>query len=281
MNNSTAPVALPSQAVSSPRITFVLWFLGQFVAWLGAAFDGLGLLFPFVAAGMLLHFCETGRWKSGLLFFILTPLPIFFSLGVAEYLNGSAKLRFYGNPTLESYNLDPKLRCGQSPMGCLATANRWLTHFPRNLGVRTMTYSLGYMPQTYTGPYPQKDEALLELQNGTSIDQEELRKDIVRIEDKTIRLDSGVGAKLLGMMNRLSYPPHFKPNIVAKLCQEDCLILGLPILNTHTFKEVATIIVLIGVDAGRPFAYFSINDGGSEWHFPPVMWRSEDDIVID
>jgi len=140
---------------------------------------------------------------------------------------------------------------------------------------------LGYMPQTYTGPYPQKNEAILELQNGTSIDQEELRKDIVRIEDKTLRLDSGVGAKLLQMINRLSYPPHFKPNIVAKLWQEDCLILGLPIVDNHTFKEVATIIVLIGADTGRPFAYFSIKNGGCDWHFPPVMWRSEDDVVMD
>lgn len=236
-------------------------------AWTGAL--GFG---PFVFASILAVFLVRRQFVIGLTLLALSPLVLCFAQGAVDYFRGQACLRYMGLPGTEFHNADPGSRLQRSTGGCLVNGGEWSLHLPYNAGAKAMVLLFGPMPGSYTGPYPDKDQTIKALTTAKEISPDDLIKDRVMMDKREIKLDTGVGKRLLERISNSFLFPELReemPPITATLWQDQCLILRIPTRPRDT-KEDSAAIVLIDCRSGRPFAYYK--QGDYYHHFPPVWW---------
>jgi hypothetical protein len=253
----------PSEAKAIRTLTIAV-----VLVWFCSLLGLLSVLYPVIGAGFLLHFVRRRRLVSVVILIVTLPVSVWFLWGSIDYLMGNARLKSSGLPGTKFHNLDPELRCGRSTGGCIVMGNEWVSQTPYNFAVRLLTRSFGWMPNTYTGPYPSEKEAGEALANGSTLQAEHLRDDRVVIDGLVLQLDKGVGTQLIDHLDRsdplLDEP---LPGMIATVWQQECVIVRIPARKSSDGAAV----VMISRSAGRPFAYYA---DGSYWHnFPPVAWK--------
>jgi hypothetical protein len=214
---------------------------------------------------------------------LLSPVGVGFANGVVRYCRGEAYLLYEGLPGTQSHNLDRELRCEQYSSGCLISGNEWLTHGPNNAAVRLMTRWFGPEPGTYRGPYPTEAEALAAVAGGTVVPLAEVRADRIRVGNRVVRLDTGVGQGLL-RAGGACYDPALPGNDAATIAGEmgpiratvwgdSCLIVRIPVgpADGPAGSVQAVCVAVCDLVRGRPFAYYA--EGDYYHRVPPVMWR--------
>lgn len=260
-----------------PRASALTTLLGSVLGtWCCTVVGPLGYVFPFVAAGCLTYFLIRRRWVMALVYVALLPTSVAFVTGIVDYVTGNASLRYSGLPCTEFHNLDPDLRCGRTTYGCVVHGNEWIMQIPYNTTVRLLITTLGFMPGTYTGPYPSRVEAIEAVRQGVPISAVDLSEDRVAVDKDECRLDKNVGEELL---TKSFYPVNTSeiraemtlPAIKAANWREECILLRIP-FNPLYLSESA-MVVLVSREKGRPFAYYA--EGEYSHHFPPVSWRAD------
>ena len=254
------------------------WFdvVGAIVlAWFLSFLGPLSFLFPVQALGVLLRFVSGRRFVAAVLFVALNPFGLSAWMGFVDYATGNAHLRFSGLPGTKFLNLDRELRCGTATYGCIVDGSEWITQLPYNATVRLLTKSFGYMPGTYTGPYPTESEAKTALVAAPAIPAEVLKADHLVIGDDAVTLDQGVGEQLLKRLQSLEelWPPEFDRTIHGCIWQRDVVLLRIPSQGYGDAKQNSAVIVVFSRAAGRPFAYYG--EGNYSHHFPPVRWKRD------
>jgi hypothetical protein len=211
---------------------------------------------------------------------LLSPLGVGFANGVVRYCRGEAYILYEGLPGTQSHNLDRELRCEQYSSGCLISGNEWLNHGPNNAAVRLMTRWFGPEPGTYRGPYPTEAEALAAVAGGQAVPVADVRSDAIRVGDRVVRLDAGVGTGLL-RAGGADYDAQYGLDqagllavlgpIRAVVWRDSCLIIRVPTATRDDKGVQSGCVAVCDVGTGRPFAYFA--EGEYHHRVPPVMWR--------
>lgn len=245
------------------------------LSWLFALLGPLSVLFPLLAFVAVVRMLAAGRLRMAVVFLILLPTSVGFVTGAYDYLAGSAKLRSSGLPDTTFHNLDPVMRCGRVTSGCIVMGNEWVIQIPYNSAVSAMVRIFGLMRGTYSGPYPSHSEAKAALDRAMTVDAKELRADVIAIGPERIRLDEGVGSRLLERTLDRSFFSELDqaPEITAIIWRKECVILRIPVRSTHHADAHSAATVLLSRSVGRPFAYYG--EGDYHHHFPPVAWEQE------
>jgi hypothetical protein len=248
------------------------------VAWSCIFIGLLGYAFPFLAIGSFAYLLSERRWLAATAYVVLLPTTVAFLEGIVDYTTGKARLQYSGLPGTKFYNLDPHLRCRRATYGCVVYGNEWLSQAPYNGAVRLLIATVGFMPGTYTGPYPTEEEAFAAVDNATPIFAGDLSEDRVIVGKEEVRLDKGVGSQLLAKSffpveadNIL--PGKTMPTIRATIWHEECVLLRIPFAPLNDESDSAMVVVL-SRRHGRPFAYYGI--GKYQHRFPPVPWQGEE-----
>jgi hypothetical protein len=212
----------------------------------------------------------------------LVGLPAFaVASGVILYISGSAKFHYMGLPHMEFYNIDPDYRCGNETGGCLVNGNEWISEDPYNFTVKAMISAFGPERGSYIGPYPTESDATTSLASARPLDLSAIATDQFDVGEVHVRLDKGVGEKLVkfwlnaltiqdlkeGIQSGVIEPQYAAPP-TAIIWQNRVLLLKGPALHPT--------ICAIDLNVGRPFAYYE--NATPRHRFPPVMWRKADDF---
>ncbi|MHC2066336.1 hypothetical protein ACYFX5_02600 [Bremerella sp. T1] len=240
------------------------------LCWILALLGPLSMLFPLVAALAILVLLGQHRYVAAGAVAVLSPLTLGLVIGTVSYFSGSGEIVSMGLPGTTFHNLDPIARCQRSTGGCIAMGNEWIFHLPNNLAVLGLSATFGPMPGTYRGSYPNEAEAKKALTQAKVIDADDFRIDRFDVEGESIKLDRGVGAKLLDRL-RYDSPINEPPAPISATLYDDCLIVRIPVDTYYPAKTPSAAIVLIGRDKGRPFAYYA--EGEYSHHFTPVSWN--------
>lgn len=251
--------------------------------WVFGLLGPLSLLVPVIPVALIVM---RRPWVAGVCL-MLSSIGVGLASGVIGYCTGDAYMLYEGLPGTESHNLDPELRCGHATSGCIVSGNEWLTHGPNNLAVRKLTQWFGPQRGTYRGPYPSAEEALAAVAHGREVPLAELRADAIRVGDRVVRLDFGVGAGLLRAAGAIYDPiwpaadlegvvKEFGP-IRATVWRDSCLIVRIPVGPLDGVQRdgqrgpQSACVAVCDLVRGRPFAYYA---EGSYYHrFPPVTWH--------
>lgn len=254
---------------------------GLALVWAGASFRIPFHAPAFVALCLVLLVAR--RWKAAAILLLLSPPMLMVLMAGSGYTQGRASLRYVGLPGTGFHNLDPDLRVGRETMGDLVTGDEWLYILPSNATVRLLVATLGPMPGAYTGPYPGRDTVFSELERARPIPAGRFLEDVVVLDGREIRLDTGVGRGLvangLGWDTGIPAEVDTVDPIQATLFEERCLILRIPelwrlpdeLLDTLGLEERPARIALVDIERGRPFAYFAPKAGPGH-RYPPVRW---------
>ncbi|HCN10280.1 MAG TPA: hypothetical protein DIT01_20315 [Lentisphaeria bacterium] len=135
-------------------------------------------------------------YRCAALSLIVSPffvLPVYsLASGTIGYFCGTARLRSYGLPGPEFWNLDREARCHRSTSGCIVTGTEVLTHTPNNAAIRTLVRAFGPTPGTFHGAYPTKrDVSELLAKSARQIGVSELQQDPRQI-GLSVQSDLGV-----------------------------------------------------------------------------------------
>lgn len=151
---------LPWVAVA---LSLAAMWLTFFVAW------PLGLLL----AAPLFFYLFRRRRRLSVLCLLLSPYLVLSALslilGVVGYFAGTARLRYFGMPSREFFNLDPRWRVFRSTSGCIVDGSEIFTHEPNNAAVMLLVRTLGPMRGVYAGLYPSREEAAAQLQTAVPV----------------------------------------------------------------------------------------------------------------
>lgn len=263
----------------------LLWLVAKLLAllavvWLCAILGPLSYFLPFLAIGALVHLLRRRHWVAATVYIVLLPTMLVFLAGVVSYVRGRATLLYVGLPGTTSLNLDRELRCCRGTLGDVVRGNEWIGQFPNNGAVRLLIAVFDYMPGTYTGPYPTEGQAITAVNQGVPISADDLAADQVIIGDDTLRLDEGVGRRLLASshfpMKSSDIPAgkeRIMPTIRAAVWQNECVLLRIPFDPLYQQSDSAMVVVL-SKKHGRPFAYYGI--GEYHHNYPPVPWQAEE-----
>ncbi len=242
------------------------------LSWAVAMFEPTGTLFPLLVVGCVWYLLAKRRWQTALLYVLLLPTTFVVVHAIVDYCRGDALFRYSGLPGTTFHNLDPQYRCGRATYGCIVSGNEWISQMPYNATVSLLVTCFGYMPGTYTGPYPSDKDAIAALRNAEIVDRVLLVSDELRIGVTNFHLASETGARLLRAANYGDAPILFQeqelPPIRAIIWEQGCIILSIPSLRNH--EPNSAMIVLLDPKSGRPFAYYGT--GGYQHPFPPVPW---------
>ena len=249
-----------------------------------------GVVLPYGATiAMLLTVAFVGlnlarrRWKSAIAIILLSPIVVFPAQGVVDYARGVGRLRFSGLPKFEAYNIDHVYRCEWAGGGCRIDGNEWLTQGSYNYALRTMIAILGPMPGSYIGPYPNEDECRAALQNAEEVDLKELTRDRVVLASGAVRLDAGVGRRLVReslwdlavLDSQWAASCRAEGGPITGVMHRGCLLLRVPVFPPDEPGDaVPALIVVLDPGRGRPFAYYRYCTECRHMPcFPPVSWR--------
>jgi len=258
-------------APESERVNVTL-VVGTIVAcWVLAVLGPLSFLFPLLAVGVILHLLSKRQMIAAGSIVAFSPCMLAVCLAGFSYANGTATLMGMGYPGQGFFNIDPASRCLRSTGGCCVSGNEWVFMLPNNVTVKALSATLGPMPGTYRGVYPTEAEAKQAIQRGTKISETELRSGFLAIKGHVVKLDEGVGARLLDSLHYDLLFESARPPITATVYDNDCLILRIPVVQDWDSKTPSAAIALISTEKGRPFAYY----GEGDYHrsFPPVRWQ--------
>jgi hypothetical protein len=258
------------------------------LVWLSPVYAGyVGPLLVLIFFIPILYFVFKWQFISAVLYVLLSPVAVFFYLGAVDYSRGTAVIIFKGLPRNSGMNLDPELRCPKSNAGCVIQEYEWMEIPPYNTAVLGLHHLFGPMRGAYTGPYPTKEETFMALRTADTINLNELIMDKGVIGSQEIKLESGVGRKLLTRLS-IQYAVEAKDSneiknfinnigpVKGTVWKEKCLILRIPgdfdYFEKHESKSAR--IALIDCERGRPFAYYY---EGEDIHepFPPVLWNTK------
>lgn len=242
-----------------------------FGCWLLAMFGPFSFLFPLLAIIVMARLLGKRQLLAAFSIVAFSPFMLAVVMATFSYANGSATLLGMGYPGNGYFNVDPTSRCLRTNGGCCVSGNEWIFIVPNNMTVKALCATLGPMPGSYRGTYPTEMEAKLAIQNGTEISEDELRDGFLAIEGHNLKLDAGVGARLL---DQLHYDLLFEdplPPITAKIYDQDCFVLRIPVVQDWDSTTPAAVITLISTEKGRPFAYYY--EGDYHRPFPPVTWN--------
>lgn len=239
--------------------------------WVLAILGPLSLFFPLLAIGVVLHLLSKRQLLAACSIIALSPFMFAVGMATISYVNGTATLQGMGYPGPGYFNVDRTSRCLRSNGGCCVSGNEWVFILPNNVTVTALSATLGPMAGAYRGSYPTEAEAKQTISTGTKVSPDDLRSDFLVVDGRNIKLDEGVGARLL---ERLNYDFFFvspPPPITAALYDQDCLVLRIPVSRNWDPKAPSAAIALISTEKGRPFAFYS--EGDYHDPFPPVTWN--------
>lgn len=283
-----APATRRARLKSSLAIVAV----GLALVWTGPILFG-PLTYLFVP--VLVYLMTRRRFVEVVVYVLLSPLGVYFALGVHDYLRGRGELRYAGLGYTTFHNVDPQLRCPRATSGPRVIGHEWIVHAPYNGAMRLMTGLLGYMRGAYRGPYPTRAQTLDLLSAGAeTVALRRLADDLLVLDGRAVRLDPGVGRHLLrGTPYDVLLAASVRGEDVAdelailgpvrgRVWREQCVILRIPSEypsggNPARRSESAR-IVLIDAERGRPFAYYGT--GSYHHHYPPVYWRAGRDTDV-
>jgi len=117
--------------------------------------------------------------RRALLGMMLLPIVVAFvsfSGGALAFFRGEAEELGYGLPGFKFYNLDRTTRVPRRTTGCVITGFEVLTHTPNNAAISLLTWAMGPMRGTYSGTYPQEEQALDLVRKGQPVSRAELVK---------------------------------------------------------------------------------------------------------
>lgn len=242
-----------------------------FACWVLAMFGPLSVFFPLLAIGVILHLLGKRQLLAALSIVALSPFMLAVYMATFSYASGTATLQGMGYPGNGYFNVDPTSRCLRSNGGCCVSGNEWVFILPNNLTVTALSATLGPMAGSYRGSYPTEAEAKQAIQNGTEISEKDLHAGFFAINGHNVKLDKGVGDRLLERLNYDLFYENPKPPITAVIYDQDCFILRIPFARNWDAKNPSAAIALISTAKGRPFAFYS--DGDYHQPFPPVTWN--------
>lgn len=249
------------------------------VTWFVSFLGPLSLLLPLLVCWVLYRLFVARRYLAAALFTLMMPLGLSAAMAVVDYSMGHVHLRYSGLPGTTFYNLDPDLRCGTTTHGCIVDGSEWTRQWPYNTTARLLTACFGYMPGTYTGPYPTEEESRFALINAPVISADELKLDRIVIGGETIQLDDGVGARFLKKLRYFNdlWPPDSEEarSIRAIVWKEECVLVRIPVDRSSGDEGPSAAIAVFSRTAGRPFAFFG--EGHYYHHHPPVSWKRKRD----
>ena len=211
------------------------------------------------------------EWLALLLLLITNPLSVYFMHGVAEYAEGAPSLRFYGLPSIASYNIDRQSRAFRSGGGCIVYGNEWVFLSPHNAAVRLMAKCFGPPYKSYDGPYPTQEVARHLTANAPTTSTAEFQSGQV----KTNRGDLELGAVTTQLVEGLrlltftqSDAHESDASVQACVVKNRCLLLRLSEYDSHlasgSHKKYTDLIVLLDIKNKRPFAVYDLIGD----HFP-------------
>ncbi|MEW4564509.1 hypothetical protein AB1K70_18355 [Bremerella sp. JC770] len=259
-------------ATPEPKPVSIALVVGTIIGcWVLAILGPLSLFFPLLAVGVILHLLSKRQMLAAFSIVALSPFTIAVVMATYGYANGTATLHGMGYPGQGYFNVDPTTRSPRSNGGCCVSGNEWIFILPNNVTVTALSATLGPMRGSYRGSYPTEAEAKQAIKTGTPVAKEDLQAGFFAVEDHNIKLDQGVGARLL---DRLHYDLFFDdppPAITATVYDQDCLILRIPVEEDWDATTQSAVIALISTEKGRPFAYYV--EGEYHQRFPPVSWN--------
>lgn len=253
------------------------FWLGALLAiWVPAFLGPLIWVVTFIA--FLASLLRRRRFSAAIVLTFATPMSVVFFVAVGNYLAGTASLSFVGLPETKGCNVDPQLRCERHTTGCIATGDSWLIVDVRNAAVFLMSKLFGPMPGSYTGPYPTESQAIAAMQAGTVVPFASFQRDQFQIGQDLIRLDQGVGARLLQRLHRYEVEYPGLPEITAVIWQEECIIVRIPVQPQMGSTGESAAIALFSRSMGRPFAFYG--EGGYGHNHAPVHWKRRPDESV-
>lgn len=254
------------------------WLGALLTIWVPAILGCLSFASFFIFVGFLAWLLEKRRFSAAIVLTFATPMSVIFFLAVEGYLTGTTGLCFVGLPNTNGCNLDRELRCERLSGGCIVMGNEWLTNDLHNAVVYLMTRHFGPMPGSYTGPYPTESQAIAAMQAGTVVPFASFQRDQFQIGQDLIRLDQGVGARLLQRLHRYEVEYPGLPEITAVIWQEECIIVRIPVQPQMGSTGESAAIALFSRSMGRPFAFYG--EGGYGHNHAPVHWKRRPDESV-
>ena len=99
--------------------------------------------------------------------------------GIKDYMEGNAKLQFYGYSSPNAANMNTEYRMGNRVMGCLVSDVGLFKSRLYNTTVKKLVKKFGYQKGSYTGEIPTLNKALSLLADASAIscEMEIIRKD--------------------------------------------------------------------------------------------------------
>ncbi len=249
--------------------TVGIWFLVWFLCALGP----LSLLSPLVLVVALAWCIEKRLRVRFAILLLLNPFTFLSMRSVVDYCRGNLVLHDVGMPKTSDLGLDRRYRCRVSTSGCIPIGNEWVFFVAYDFPARLLLGQFGWMPGTYTGPYPTEQETIQVLdQSEQPISVADFCNDAFSIGDIPIRLDHGVGQALYdGAQLKSIFGASEQPMITGTIWKDECVILRIPLMPGDVKKSSVTLIVCLSRSAGRPFAYYSENDHLANVF--PVPWK--------
>ena len=259
------------------------------------------MVYPSAWLGLLLVICAVlavwlllPRWYVIIgLIWLLSPITLSAGAGAWSYFAGHPTMQYMGlfGPEFHG-SIDPDLRCARRTGGCLVGGHEWLTNGTHNAVTRFLIHTLGPAEGSYTGPYPTEEEALDALSDAAFVSHERIAADDVPIGDRIVKLDGGVGRKLLADAWQFYEPeawqyslgehlsddpdPLKSPGCWATVWKDRCLILRIDcrapafVLDSHV-EDWGAVIAVIDTETGRPFAYYTQENYRGRF-YPRVSW---------
>ncbi len=213
-------------------------------------------------------------FESSFCYFVaFEPFHVFIDAVRCGLLPGNLVLHDVGMPKTSDLGLDRRYRCRVSTSGCIPIGNEWVFFVAYDFPARLLLGQFGWMPGTYTGPYPTEQETIQVLdQSEQPISVADFCNDAFSIGDIPIRLDHGVGQALYdGAQLKSIFGASEQPMITGTIWKDECVILRIPLMPGDVKKSSVTLIVCLSRSAGRPFAYYSENDHLANVF--PVPWK--------
>ncbi|PQO25772.1 hypothetical protein C5Y96_23470 [Blastopirellula marina] len=254
----------------------VILVIGTILAcWALAMFGPLSIFFPLLAIGVILHLLSKRQLLAAFSIVAFSPFMLAVFIATVSYATGTATLQGMGYPGNGYFNVDPTSRCLRSNGGCCVSGNEWVFILPNNMTVTALSVTLGPMAGSYRGSYPTEAEAKQAIQTGNEVAEKDLRAGFFAIDGYNVKLDEGVGSRLLERLHYDFIYKEPKPPITAAIYDQDCFILRIPVAQNWDTKNPSAAIALISSEKGRPFAFYA--EGDYHQPFPPVTWNRSPD----
>ncbi|WP_367390625.1 hypothetical protein [Lewinella sp. LCG006] len=144
---------------------------GTFGAWLTCQFFLMtAAVFTTVLTIVILLVRKSSATKYAIL---LNPF-VFLALinigqGGVDYYQGNARIRSFGEPAPQFYNIDRQYRLARKSMGCTVTGTSMLGANTYNQTIRTLVSKFGFQKGAYQGVFPSEEEANKLLQENYSV----------------------------------------------------------------------------------------------------------------